>query len=189
MMRLCITGCSRSGTGWIAEFCRRSGLDIGHEKVRADGVAGWMWTMPEIEARSEFGLILHQVREPLATIGSTMTHRAKVWEHVEKVIGPLPKDNALLRSAFYWIRWNIVSEALASWTYRVEEIRPGTATMSEWSARTGIVIPSPFPDVPRNLNARRHPCVRPSDFAEYPETWQQIRALSARYGYSIEVTQ
>ena len=82
--KLLITGCGRSGTLYATELWRALGLDIQHERpvppngvMGEDGVASWFLAVDDPEPPSgpstqnyEFGITIHQVREPLKVIAS-----------------------------------------------------------------------------------------------------------------------
>lgn len=74
-----ITGCGRSGTGFIAEVMNRLGLPCGHERaVRPDGFKGWgdlvgdvsWFAPPYLHQMPADTVILHQVRHPRRVIES-----------------------------------------------------------------------------------------------------------------------
>jgi hypothetical protein len=128
-LRVLVTGCGRSGTKYTAFVLQRLGLDAPHEKLGRDGICSW--TMPvETEDRPygppssqvSFEHVFHQVREPLAVIRSAMSFHADSWAFIGRFID-CPDDLPLpLRAARYWLHWNELSEAAASWRYRVEDL-------------------------------------------------------------------
>ncbi|WP_170454610.1 glycosyltransferase family 25 protein [Ruegeria arenilitoris] len=78
---LCI-GHPRTGTGYVAEICKRAGLDVGHEKGGRDGISSWMfavdaeenpWALDQI-ARTRralrWQLMIQTVRDPETAIPS-----------------------------------------------------------------------------------------------------------------------
>ncbi|WP_243470695.1 hypothetical protein [Ruegeria denitrificans] len=80
---LCV-GHPRTGTGYVAELCTKSGLDIGHETDGADGISSWMfavdadenpWALDPI-ARTRRALhwriLIQTVRDPATAIPSIM---------------------------------------------------------------------------------------------------------------------
>ena len=64
---LCITGCGRSGTGYIAKLLSTAGLDIGHEVVKENGTADWH--AAAIPHGADW-TVLQQVRTSLKAISS-----------------------------------------------------------------------------------------------------------------------
>lgn len=78
-MRVLIVGHPRSGTAYAAEcFERTAGWEVGHELVRDDGIASWMWAAPSYwapwgPARGDTKLppvVLNILREPHKCVSS-----------------------------------------------------------------------------------------------------------------------
>jgi len=117
-MRVLITGCGRSGTLYVVEALGQVGLRFGHEVFGADGVVDWHG----LTDASLYDVILHQVREPLKTIGSCHTCAPYSWDficqHEPRI---LPSDSLILKCMKYWLFWNEQAEKVARWTYRVED--------------------------------------------------------------------
>lgn len=66
---LLVTGHPRCGTGYTAALCRQLGLDIGHERLWADGISYWMFA---VEAKSN----------PWALDAVANTRRAFAWRYL-----------------------------------------------------------------------------------------------------------
>ena len=123
-----ITGSGRSGTKYISQVLQRCGLDVGHEKMGADGIVSGFYCF-EADSypghnhpapRPDFDLILHQVRHPLKTIASIQTGHSSEW--ASQFI--LAEQDALpLRWACsYWLAYNESAERQAEFTYRIEDL-------------------------------------------------------------------
>src|SRR5271169_6495414 len=87
---LLITGCARSGTGYISLFLQKCGMEIGHENTKNDGVASWImctnakhvpWGV-DSRRRIKFAHIFHQVRHPLKVISSCQTEGEPSWKYI-----------------------------------------------------------------------------------------------------------
>lgn len=135
-----ITGCARSATTYISKLLELNGLAVVHEGLAEHGCASW--TMAVDAATTpwgpgsrglEFEHIFHQVRHPLETIASVYTTEPEEsWEFIYKHIPEIsPKDSHLVRCVKYWIYWNLKAEALAEWTYRIEDIEKELPVMSK----------------------------------------------------------
>jgi len=200
-----IIGCGRSGTVFTSKLCRALGRDVAHEDIGTHGGVGWGLAaehsaypgknlsgnpMPTRHGY-RWGQVLHQVREPLAAIGSLLTHTTAVFDFVEADLnlgqgGP----SRLFRAARYWLRWNERCEALAEWTFRVEDLRQGTPAWAELCRRLGVAVPDAFPRVPRNTNARKADrVVAWSELDAWPDLRGRIQAAAARYGYPVSADQ
>ncbi len=128
-LRVLVTGCGRSGTRYLSFVLRRLGLDVGHERIGRDGVISWALAVddaaPPWGPRGRdlsFDVVLHQVREPLRVMNSTVTFREESWRFIARHVpyragAPLP-----LRAAAYWYHWNVAAERHASLTYRIEDL-------------------------------------------------------------------
>ena len=128
---LLITGCARSGTSDISKLLGETGLRVGHERVRRNGVCSWDLAVDPEEGRwkikkgqYKFAHIFHQVRHPLKTISSVYsTEDEDSWNYIMKHLKEIdPEDSHLIKCAKYWYYWNLQAEKRAEWTYRIEDI-------------------------------------------------------------------
>lgn len=186
-MSLCIIGCCRSGTKYTTRVLNEVGIRVGHEVEGMDGVVGWLWLdgKRRLSASGEcrFALIFHQVREPLATIGSTLSSRVPgTWPYIETVIGPLPSDDKVLRGAQYWLTWNRACEAIADWTYCVEDLQEGNPTWEKMKGLLGVSQDTPLPRISTSTHHRRHKVITWEMLGSDVE--QEVRCLAKHYGYN-----
>lgn len=154
--RIAVIGCGRSGTKFISER-----LNLGHERYNENGIADWSLTTDGYFSKPEDDLIyLHQVRHPLKTISSCQTiDDERVWAFIAKYID-LKNDELVLRCMKYWYYWNLLAEAKAVYTYRVEQLGFSTA------------------------NTRLHTDLTWNDLYKTDEDLtNKIITLSLRYGY------
>lgn len=154
----------------------------------------------------EWGSIFHQVRHPLDAIGSYTWLNDSSHAFVDGAVGLLPfqyydtaqllpipnkriksdaaKKAAMICTASMWLRWNLLAEYIADWTYRIEDIYEGSPVYDELLRRLNLLQPATFPDVPTDTNHRRREArLTPNDFSEYPWLLKQIDELAQRYGY------
>jgi hypothetical protein len=189
---IAITGCARAGTAYTASLLHHMGYDVGHEELGRDGIVSWPIAAATIE--SPWGpspakiltiadVVLHQVREPLSAIRSVQTLEDSSWDFICSNIPCRRGDSLLLRAAQYWLHWNLLSEKVASRTYRLESIRDEVPALVAAMGR---------PPLRTDVDAVPRANARPSIGA--PVTWDALRAasktladeigaLAVRYGY------
>ncbi|MBI5433855.1 MAG: hypothetical protein HZA52_13570 [Planctomycetes bacterium] len=128
--RFLITGCGRSGTGYIATLLGELGIPCGHEVLyqpetcieRAPewsesvvGESSWL-AAPYLATLAEGTLVLHQVREPVAVVRSFLRIRffegKSVWKRfAEAHVAELASGTPLERCVKYWLGWNQLCQA------------------------------------------------------------------------------
>jgi hypothetical protein len=190
---IAITGCARAGTAYAATLLHHLGYEVGHEELLPDGIVSWPLAAATIE--SPWGpspakilaiadVVVHQTREPLSAIRSIQTLADSSWEFICAKSPCRREDTLLLRSAKYWLHWNLMSERIASRTYRLESIRDELPRLFEDLGR---------PPVRTDVDSVPRANARPAVGA--PLTWDSLRresatvadevaALAARYGYA-----
>lgn len=183
-----ITGCGRSGTGYITKCFAQLGLDIGHEKWGEDGISSFYlagkgrlphWHFKGKPENYNFTFKFHQVRHPLKAIASATTFRQPrtitfIKENIYIPDGVDPLEFA----AYYWVRWNkLVEEKVKGLRYQVEH--------PPWEKICEILdIPFKIPQgVPKNTNTRPHKDVSWDDLKSLA-IYDEIRGLAEKYGYN-----
>jgi|688.fasta_scaffold25401_9 hypothetical protein len=190
---LLITGCSRSGTTYVAEILSLAGLDIGHERLAGDGIASWTMAVDSDESPwgpasrgIHFVHIWQQVRHPLRAISSIMnTEEQSSWEFICKYIPEIKKDDSLVvKSAKYWYYWNLMAEEKAEWRYRVEDI---DLVFNEMGQRLDRILNREALDiVPKTINTRWpfHVLTWFELKKALPKSlFSKIQKMAQRYGY------
>ena len=145
--RFLITGCGRSGTGYIAQLLSALGLPCGHEKIFSlpavvreklawpetwPGDSSWL-AVPFLDELPEGTAVLHQVRDPLAVVRSFARIRffegkEPYRDFLERHLEGLAACDPLEAGLRYWDEWNAkVEEAehlegLSYLRYRLEEM-------------------------------------------------------------------
>lgn len=178
---------------YIARLLRKKGLRIGHERMLGDGSVGWFWA-----ASRKWGgygqrghrddwpdkTILHQVRHPLKVIASTTRMKRRQYGFIDSEVGLLPREPLLPCAASFWLRWNLLAESVAEWTYRIEDIYEGSPVYAEFCRR--LQIPErPFPQLSRTTNTRKHDDVTWDDLKDYPWLVDAIKRNARRWGYDV----
>lgn len=191
---LLVTGCARSGTGYISRVLCHAGLDIRHEQIGKDGISSWVMVAPTEKTpwgpgrkNIHFTHIFHQVRDPLKTISSVFsTEPTASWKYIMDYIPQiLPEDSKTVKAAKYWYYWNLKAAELAEWTYRVEDIREVWVEMEHRLGRKLDI--SALDCVPKNANTRGNH-LRDFTWEDLkrelePNLYRDIRALARFYGY------
>lgn len=119
--RLIILAHPRSGTGYAAWLCQQYGLDVGHERLKSDGISSWMWVTkdenppyghgykPAPKGYEDFPIYL--VRNPDDVILSThYTEGATEAYREEKTDAGGGTFGGLIGASISFARWHIESE-------------------------------------------------------------------------------
>lgn len=142
--KVLVTGCGRSGTGYICAFLKASGLDVHHEYMGADGSVSWLMGATVDEAPwgplakdYRFDHVFHQVRNPIKVIQSFYNvPPLATWEWIGRCLPQIKADDPLLtKCAKYWVYWNKMVTKKAEWTFRIEDF---DVTYREMGRRLGI---------------------------------------------------
>lgn len=189
-----VTGCPRSGTGYIWKVFRVCGLSTGHEKDGDDGIVSWLFASDSGNpawgpkpSEYKFKHIFHQVRHPLKCIATMHLVIDKSWRYICREVPEIKYSEPLLvRCAKMWVYWNLKAEKKAEMTYRVEAIK---AAFPEISKRLGMKLDA---DQMKRVSTKTH-----SNEHDYVVTWQDLhKALepgfykqlldqAKRYGYDV----
>jgi hypothetical protein len=171
----------------MAKVLRAAGLDVGHETLGKDGVVSSIWAVEDERypvyhhkgPRPEFDIVLHQVREPLATIGSLTTALPGSWRWNARHIPIKPQEQTLLQlAASYWYWWNQLCEYVGQYRYRIEDLDQEWHTLQQLLGFTGELDKS----VSKKTNARQHVEVTWDEVGTaVPEL--PVRDLAIVYGY------
>lgn len=205
---LMITGCARSGTTFIFDVLTECGLNLAQERVGPDGCVAWQ-TAVDVNyyamgwknfpnKKIEYDVVFHQVRDPLAVITSLYNISVRgpwelAWRYICNCIPEIKQtDSMLLKSAKYWVYWNLEAEKRAQWTYRLEDI---DTVFDEMQSRLGMVLDRTVLDrVPRHTNHKQPTTDFVASWAILekelpPAFFKKLKQLSIRYGYSVTDTE
>lgn len=213
-----VTGVGRSGTGYTAHLLNALGCVTGHEDIfgpqrlkdaeeliwpeSVPGDCSWLGA-PYLDALPAGTLVLHQVREPVANVRSSLRiqffrtpswYRAFAEFHCPALLSGSEPERCLR----YWLEWNRMAEGARSkpqleyFRYRLEDI--DADTLARVCERIGLVrtreqIEEALRIVPRDYNTRGDKSQdrewRWSDLPE-GETKSAALALATAYGYRGE---
>lgn len=205
-----IVGTPSGATHYMAEVLRRCGLDIGHERIRKDGVvdfSGTFWRggwqpFRQYEEKAgipfvplKFDVILHQVRHPLKVINSQRYGTA--WKEIaeffeNEVIAFDISSPILLRTMQLWYHFHVKGEKIADLTYRAEDIENAIYKISYLIGKK--LNCSMLKKIPKNLYPTKSKGDSDhTDWAWY-DLWMQspilcykIIKLAKKYGYEISL--
>lgn len=128
--KVLVTGCGRSGTGYMCAFLKASGLDVHHEYMGGVGSVSWLMGASVDKAPwgplakdFHFEHVFHQVRDPLKVIQSFYNvPPLATWEWIGYCLPQVKATDPLLtKCAKYWVYWNQMVEKKAEWTFRIED--------------------------------------------------------------------
>lgn len=175
-----ITGCPRSGTLYTAKVLQTLGYDVKHERKSEVGTVDWTYPV-KAEKYPHPEVVLHQVREPLATIASMQTLQRDSWNCISKNSRVVSGWPLLRRCAKVWLYWNLKTESLASWSYRIEDL---PNVWAEWCERLGVQGEyGQVAHLPHTIHAREHGPVTWADVEKATPLAGEIKDLARRYGY------
>ncbi len=136
---LLITGCGRSGTGYITALMNMCGIQIGHERWGVHGSCSWPMAVDDPYSPwgpsaydIHFEHVFHQVRNPLRQITSYYSVAPKrSWDYIRQHVPEINDDDShVVKCAKYWYYWNLLADQKAEYTYRVEDIERAFSHMS-----------------------------------------------------------
>lgn len=191
-------GCGHSGTQYIAKVFTGAGWDVGHEEIRPDGISDSRLTpliFPATSVRSY--KILHQTRDPLATI-SSMHSLPDIFPRISlhlPTVNINKDDVTTVNCMKYYYYWNLLTEPKADLRYRVENIA------NRWQEICELIGLVPVPELPEvskttnikvgrdKIDPRWKPIVKCSWAgllsADESLTLKIIK-LAKRYGYEVD---
>lgn len=179
-MKILITGHPRTGTGYAAKCLQDIGLDVGHEKLGADGISSWLWAV-DCYDNARWGdnyrdifpeMTIMLVRNPHDVIAS-MAHtaaRAFAWmgQYVE-----IPAGTDIVKAAAVLVAWT--EKCLEN---RKPDFLVRTVDFAEFCERTFSRRPS---DALEGFNSRHHPNLTAAEKISVESHVQKYRALTANY--------
>ena len=215
-MTFVVVGTGRCGTTWLSDVLTKAGCPTGHEDVFTPLGYTEMWWWQGEDGKTHNlkgdvslyavpalhlwdGPILHQVREPLACIGSLTgwalpsfpNMQGSGGEYVNRYLGWTCSDQ-ITASARYWVQWNEMCERGRSYLrYRVEDAGP--ELLHDLLAFVGeslslSTIQRAYRTV-EPLSYRGHGRRAPVelDWSDIPDPERsQVKRLAERYGYEVD---
>jgi hypothetical protein len=211
---LLITGTGRSGTKYTMSVLRSLGYNISHDdakRIGSDGAVAWplavkgrgpypKWASKPGKAR--FRALIHQVRDPLASIPSRAAHIKPLLEPFVvaqtpemKRMAPAFRNNSMAVALLHYVTWNsLIEKQHPDFRFRVEHLNSTILMTILRAAR----LPLPkrdrpsFDEVLREANratnsehVKAHEDVTwPGLFRIHSGLAQQAYDMAIRYGYN-----
>lgn len=194
-----IVGTGRSGTGYISQLLTAGGVQTGHElwwspmgprRLGLTGDASWCATFEVDRYR---GRVFHQIRDPLLTMRSIAATEVDVhrrdnpWYRYRSQFVSYTGD-PIIDSLLTTDRWLAKAEAVAEWTWRLEDVGP--KLLEEIGARLGLpvdisAVAAAMMTVPRNEKQRVKKSVFRFGWDDLPDgdTKERVLEIAERYGY------
>jgi hypothetical protein len=192
--QVAVVAAVHSATMYTAIVFQAIGLNVQHEGVGKHGGVGYSFCFMKKgqypSGLSDDALIVHQVREPRATISSVRILEEQHWRHFQTfaIDNDIPwrplRESPIKRAMQLWLIYNEASEAIAEFTYRVENIEealPKILSLMGLPATT----PFPIPDISKKVNTH-FPTSQLSwnDLCEIDlDLCMRIQAKARQYGY------
>lgn len=132
-------------------------------------------------------IVLHQTREPLATISSVMTINKKFfWQAIAENLS-ITSGSPLVKATKYWLYNNLRAEQCSSYTYQVEVLEkeiPILARKMRYPLDVAVLKKISTEENTRK-DLRRYRQVSWEDIQrEVPNIYEDVKALACKYGYS-----
>lgn len=133
-----------------------------------------------------YDLVLHQVRAPLAVIGSVLTLSAGSWDYIENKIGVFHLDDPLARAMHYWIEWNDRASQIAAATVRLEDLEEVLPGICEQLAVSYDAAGARRVFDAGAVHRRPHPEITADELRHLnPRLFDRLRVHAERYGYRL----
>ncbi|MCK4829567.1 hypothetical protein KA005_78305 [bacterium] len=187
-----ILGCGRSGTQFSAKYLTQQGFRVGHERLKYNGISSWFLAVqntqvpsgPNFEMVKNLGFtIIHQVREPLASISSIQALGKPNWRFIASNIPiDLSSDTKTLMAMKYWFHWNKMAEQITEYRVKVENFQDDILKYID----SDLKNPGKEKEITKNdkINTRKHTSLSWEDLEKEDEKLaMEIKQLAKKYGY------
>jgi hypothetical protein len=208
---LCVVGHGRGATSFVAHWLQAQGLDVGHERVRKDGIVESGFSVPtwgvragvdQGRTRDEFSFehTVCVLRNPWKVIATyeAVEHPCAIMGHRDHLPGLLAglcsedidfdkfaNDRALRTNviARSVVRWTSAGIDWATWGFRVED------QLQEFYAflmMDGFVEDDEMPVPPNTINHRKGSRLSAEEIYEMltPEVWLELQEYLKETGYA-----
>jgi hypothetical protein len=213
--RAVITGTGRSGTGYMARLvteatghatCGHEGwfAELGDRTPGLDVDSSWL-ALPDIEAGTWAGPVVHVVRHPVACVASLLRteffgmHVGTPYPAFALAHCPQAADalaiSPVAAAVEFWAHWNARCAAAADLTVRLEDVADfdggpdsiGAATLELIGDTLGLAFTWEIADaIPSTVNTRPHPS-GDNDLAVVVDedyVWERLGWRAPALGYS-----
>jgi hypothetical protein len=211
--RAVITGTGRSGTGYMARLiteatghatCGHEGwfAALGDRTPGLDVDSSWL-ALPDIEAGTWGGPVVHVVRHPVACVASLLRteffgmvvgtpYPQFALEHCKAAADALATEGPVAAAVEFWADWNARCAGAANLTVRLEDVSDfeggadsvGAATLDLIGHALGLTFEWQVADaIPRTVNTRESLTGLPVRVDE-AYIWDRLGVRAAAFGYA-----
>ncbi len=194
-MRIGICGCIHGALRYANEVLLTMGFASRHEDAGKDACVSHTLALVAPGGRCYYNagdvgprpeVLIHQVRHPLANIGSLRDYPRGNYMFLKKhgrFAWLREGDDPLHLAMKYWFWWTVRCAVASSWSYRVESLRE-VKGRRRWGENTGLrygIIHS----VPTNIGRgrKKEPLTWPDLYDRDHELTQRILELAEVLGY------
>jgi hypothetical protein len=179
-----IMAASRGATRYIYQVAKRIRLKIYHERYGTEGIIAGQATGLIVPPQS---IVLHQVREPLASIRSLAVKAKTFSRYYHDMIGISYNRDGILWAMTYWYTWHCIADREAQWTYRIEDLSNIWDEWCEYVRIDSCDIPSLSTRVNTHSDGVIYPDVNWNILADKDVALTgRIKNLAKTYGYNID---
>ena len=193
-----IIGHPRTGSGYMSKLMKCFDYEIGHEKMKRDGISCWLnvhcvpeehpmdifqpWGIPR-RPDSRKGIIIHHIRNPVKAMASIILENREPssYQFRRQVILhhfyiDLDNYNEIDKAALSYIYWNRLAEAQGP-QVRIQ-VEKGPEQLALFFGKD---VPSVSPPNDTNTSKNRHQEVEWNKMS--PKVYQILDETCERYGY------
>jgi hypothetical protein len=170
----------RSGSSYAASLLNNNGYDVGHERMKTNGLSSWFWASKDesppfsaspYDSSYEPDLTIHIIRNPLHCIAS-VAYTESTTELYRSEFVEITGENILDRAASSILGWNNLCQQMnPDFTIKTESLP------SELSKILGKVIH----DIPPQ-NTRPHPVLQERLIASSENYWKCLQSWNNAMG-------
>ena len=170
----------RSGSSYAAALLTKNGFDVGHEKMKVNGLASWFWASKDenppfsaspYDPSFDPDLTIHIVREPLSCIAS-VAYTESTTELYRSEFIEITGENILDRAASSIVNWNSLCKQMnPDYTIKTESL----------SSELSNILGKDLHDIPPQ-NTRPHPILQERLLASSDNYWKCMKDWNGALG-------
>ena len=177
-MKYLIIGHPRCGTGFMSKLFTKNNLEVGHEKMGANGTSDWQYAIQDakcfpwtsgVRINYQFDKTIHNIRDPFTAIPSivfteTPDFGEQSWrtvsEQFRRKYVKFPDTNAFENAAHSFLGWNqIIENQNPDLTVRIEHAFEDLKELEVITENLGD----------KKVNSRQHNDMTKSQWNQIPE--------------------
>ena len=199
-----ITGHPRSGTGFMSRLMKEYGYNVGHERMKSDGISSWMFTVNEDQVFGDRGInrkdfnfnyLIMTIRNPLDIISSThftennirnLPNRGRSFAFRKKHVDftGLNQIEIAVKSVLDWYRY--IERQRPHLILHIDK-NPEDKLFHFLKRHENLPLQRPIPKITFKVNSRKHDRI---DFETIQKECsealvEELKNFCALYGYEI----